>query len=350
MKISDLEFFLVQIERTSLLPPVRSLLVRLSTDRGLEGWGECWLTWRASELAARRDLLLPVLAGRSIFDIEELHTLEAFSRSSLRAAVEMACWDLVGRAAGQPLCRLLGGEYRQRIPLAARLSGRWPDRLARLAREMAAQGFHAQIITATGEVELDRQMLRAVRESVGDRVALRLDAQSSYTTEAARDFCAEIEFDHVQFLLDPLATAELYPIASLGRQTTVPLGVWRAIRSPRDVLALVRADAAAYVVIDPEQLGGISPARACAAIAGAAGVAMLLGGRPSLGIATAAMLHLAASTPSLTGANESAYHQFRNDVLAEPLELIDGMMIVPQGPGLGVEVDRAKLERFSVNT
>jgi L-alanine-DL-glutamate epimerase-like enolase superfamily enzyme len=116
-----------------------------------------------------------------------------------------------------------------------------------------------------------------------------------------------------------------------------------------DVLAMVRSGAAAYVVIDPEQLGGISPARTCAAIAGAAGVSMLLGGRPALGIATAAMLHLAASTPSLTGANESAYHQLRNDVLVEPLELIDGMMTVPQEPGLGVEVDRAKVEQFSVN-
>lgn len=348
MKISDLEFFLVEIQRTSLLPPVRSLLVRLSTNRGLEGWGEAWLTWRSSELAARRDVLLPVLAGRSIFDIEELHTLEVLGNPPLQSAVEMACWDLVGQAAGQPLCRLLGGAYRQRIPQAVRLSGRWPDRLARVAREMSDQGFHAQILTASGEAELDRQMLRSVRESVGDRIDLRMDAQASYTLEAVRDLCADIEYDNLQFLLDPLATRQLYPIAALGRQVSVPLAVGRSIRSPTDVLALVRCGAASHVIVDLEQVGGISPARACAAIADAGDVSMLLGGRPSLGIATAAALHLAAATPTLSGANESAYHQLQDDVLAEPLEMIGGMMTVPQGPGLGIEVDRAKVERYSI--
>ena len=348
MKLSDLEFFLVEIPRTRLLPPVRSLLVRLSTDGGLEGWGEACLSWRPGELTARRDLLLPVLAGRSIFDIEELHLLDALGSPPLRSAIEMACWDLVARAAGQPLCRLLGGEYRRRIPLAARLTGRSPDRLARLARELADQGFHAQIVTASGETELDRQILLAVRDSVGDRMQLRMDAQASYTMDAARDLCCEIEPQNLQFLLDPLSTADLYPIASLGRQVSVPLAVGRAIRRPADVLAMARCGAASTVVVDLEQLGGISPARACATIAAAAGVAMLLGGRPSLGIGTAALLHLAAATPTLSGAHESAYHQLRGDVLAEPIELAGGMMTVPQGPGLGVEVDRAKVERFSV--
>ena len=95
--------------------------------------------------------------------------------------------------------------------------------------------------------------------------------------------------------------------------------MWRAVRSPGDLLALARCDAAAHVVIDPEQLGGISPARACAAIGAAAGISLMLGSRPSLGIATAAMLHLAAATPGLSAANESAYHQLADDVLAEPL-------------------------------
>ena len=200
----------------------------------------------------------------------------------------------------------------------------------------------AQVITASGEAALDRQILEAVRQSVGDGVQLRVDAQASYTLDAARDFCREIEGQQIQCLIDPLATRELYPIASLARQTTVPLGLWRAIRGPGDLLALARCDAAAHVVIDPEQLGGISPARACAAIGAAAGISLMLGSRPSLGLATAAMLHLAAATPGLSAANESAYHQLANDVLAEPLEPAGGMMTVPEGPGLGVEVDRGQ--------
>jgi L-alanine-DL-glutamate epimerase-like enolase superfamily enzyme len=349
MRIGDLEFHLVEVERTGQLPPVRSLLVRLSTDDGVEGWGEGWAPWRPSELLPRRELILPVLAGRSIFDLEELHAIEALASPPLRAAVEMACWDLVGKVTGQPLCRLWGGEYRQRIPVAARLAGRWPARLAWMAREMSVRGYLAQVIAATGEAALDRQIVGEVREAVGDAVQLRVDAQARYMLEAARDLCREIEGQQIQCLIDPLATRELYPIASLARQTNVPLGVWRAVRCPADLLALARCDAAAHVVIDLEQLGGIGPARACAQIGAAAGIALMLGSRPMLGIATAAMLHLAAATPGLSAANETSYHQLINDVLVDPLLVCDGMMTVPQGPGLGVEVDRAKVEQFVVD-
>ncbi len=349
MRISDLEFHLVEVARTGLLSPVRSLLVRLCTDEGAEGWGEGWISWRPSELLPRRELLLPVLSGRSIFDIEELHTIEALACPALRAAVEMACWDLVGQATGQPLCRLWGGEYRRRIPVAVRLFGRWPEQVAWRARELSGHGYHAQVIAASGEAALDRRILEAVRQSVGDGVQLRVDAQGSYTLDAARDFCREIESQQIQCLIDPLVKGELYPLASLARQTIVPLGVWRTVRSPRDLLALARGEAAAHVVLDPEQLGGISPARAAAAIGAAAGISLMLGSRPSLGVATAAMLHLAAATPGLSAANESAYHQLVDDVLAEPLELSGGMMTVPEGPGLGVEVDRGKVDRFLVD-
>jgi L-alanine-DL-glutamate epimerase-like enolase superfamily enzyme len=221
--------------------------------------------------------------------------------------------------------------------------------MAYLSRELSMHGYHAQVVTATGEAALDRQILCAVREAVGDGVQLRVDAQACYTLDAARDLCREIEGQQIQCLIDPLATHELYPIAALARQTTVPLGLWRAVRSPGDLMALARCDAAAHVVVDPEQLGGIAPARACAAIGAAAGISLMLGSRPSLGIAAAAMLHLAAATPGLTAANESAYHQLANDVLADPLELSGGMMTVPDGPGLGVEVDRGKVDRFLVD-
>ena len=199
MKINDLEFHLVEIGCTGRTEPVRSLLVRLTTDSGLEGWGESALRWRVGELAARRDALLPLLAGRSIFDIEELHALGALPPAPLRAAVEMACWDLMGQAVGQPLCRLLGGEYRRRIPLAVRLSERKPERLAQLARELAAQGFRSQVVGATGDAALDRQMLHAVRESVGDGIELRLDGLARYGIEMARNLCARSNWTTCNF-------------------------------------------------------------------------------------------------------------------------------------------------------
>jgi len=362
MQIDELEFYAVEVARRMSDRPVRSLLVRMTTASGLEGWGESPIDGPVAWFEARREAVAAVLAGRSIFDIEELHTLRVLADRTLRCAVEMACWDLVGRTMGQPLCHLFGGGYRSWIPVAVRLSAerpdhsQRPDHIVQLARELAEHGFHCQIVPSTGRPESDLQTLLAVRQGVGDLAELRLDGAARYDIAQARQLCSELESVGLRFFLDPLCRvdskegASLEEIASLGRQTNLPLAVWRAIGGPADVLAMVRCGAAPYVVIDLGQVGGLNPGRKCATVAEAAGVTVLLGGRPSLGIATAAMLQLAASAPTFSSSNECAYHQLQDDVLADPLEIVDGMIGVPQSPGLGIEVDRAKVERYQVTT
>jgi len=349
MTISDLEFYRVEIACAGQQAPVWSLVVRLATDSGLEGWGEARIPWRSAELAARRNALLPVLAGRSVFDVEDLLGLEVLRLAPLRCALEMASWDLVGRAVRQPLCHLFGGNYRHRVPLAVRLCGGSSDEIAQLGRELAAQGFHSQIIPSSGSLRGDVETVAAVREVACERAELRFDALASYDMETARELCNQLEGDGLQFVIDPLRTLELAQVASLGRQTTVPLAVCRAIQQPADVLALIRCGAAPFVVVDPQAVGGMVAARKCAAIAEAAGLVASLGGEPSLGIGVAAMLQLAASTPPFASCNECSYHQLQDDLLAEPLEIIDGTIAVPGGPGLGVDVDRAKVEYYQVN-
>ena len=348
MIINDLEFYLVEIDCVGQRLPVRSLLVRLATDGGLEGWGEAHLKWRASELQARREVLLPILAGRSVFDIADLLELDSLNSAPLRSALEMASWDVVGQIAGQPLCHLLGGGYRQRIPITIRIGSVSEDQTVQLVQEMADQGFHSQIITSFGQPQRDLDTLAAAHGAAGDRIELRLDAGASYDMDTARDLCAELENQAVHFVLDPLNTNELEQVASLRRQTSVPLAIRQLVRNPADLLAAVRCGASPFVVVDLGLVGGILAARECAAIARAAGISSSLGGAPSLGIGVAAMLQLAASTPAFANCNECAYHLIQDDLLQTPLEIIDGMITVPRGPGLGVQIDRGKLERLGV--
>jgi L-alanine-DL-glutamate epimerase-like enolase superfamily enzyme len=114
------------------------------------------------------------------------------------------------------------------------------------------------------------------------------------------------------------------------------------------VLASARCGAAPFAVVDLQLVGGIAPARQCAAIAEAAGISASPESGPSLGVATAAMLQLAASTPAFSGSSECACHQLQDDLLTRPLEILDGMITVPQGAGLGVEIDRAKVEQYQI--
>jgi glucarate dehydratase len=159
----------------------------------------------------------------------------------------------------------------------------------------------------------------------------------------------ELEGSSIQFVLDPLATSEFDELASLRRQTNVPLAVRRAIRRPADVVTLLRCGAAQNVVVDLHRVGGMVRARQCAVIAQAGELHASLGSGPSLGVGVAAMLQLAASTPNFSRCNECAYHGLQDDLLVEPLEIIDGMITVPQAPGLGVEVDRGKVEKYQVS-
>ncbi|MCE5268997.1 MAG: mandelate racemase/muconate lactonizing enzyme family protein [Planctomycetaceae bacterium] len=346
MKIHDLEFFLVGGGQSNSTSPERRLLVRVKGSPGFEGWGEAGLAWRPTELGERRESLLAVLAGRSIYDVEELHCLDALTPSPFRAAVEMAVWDLLGRTLRQPLCNLLGGYYRRRIPVSVRLPGSRPKQAAYISRELADQGFHTQTILTGGRPDEDVKTIAGIRELVGDRIELRLDAQGRFGFDDAMELCAGLEEQRMQFVIDPLVAGECHSMAALGRQTSAPLCLWRVIQTPADTLAAVRCNAAPFVVIDLEQVGGIVPARACAAVAAAAGVSPLLGGHPSLGIATAAMLHVAAATAAFSTANEMASQQSREVVLKRPFEVTDGMISVPEGHGLGIEIDRTILERL----
>jgi L-alanine-DL-glutamate epimerase-like enolase superfamily enzyme len=349
MRISDIEFYLLSLDAPSVPRGAQSLLVRVATESMLEGWGESCVSWTAGQLEGQRQAVLAAMVGHNIFDIEEALALDALADAALACAVEMALWDLVGRATGEPLCHLWGGAYRRRVPVAVRVATDPPDSALRHARELAEHSLATQIITSCGEVQGDVSAIAQVREAAGKRACLRLDGASQYTVEEARDLCSQLEDDSLQFFLDPLLADRVDELAALSRQVNVPLGVSASITGPRDVASLSRSRGPQHVVIELARVGGIARARQCATVAAACGLSPSLGRCISGGIAMAAMLQLAASTPALSLANECTCHERRDELLREPLEIADGMMTLPQSPGLGVEVDRAKVEQLQVS-
>ena len=348
MQINDLEFFLVEIDYEAVSEPVHSLIVRITTEDSVCGWGETCCPWRRQELPARREALLAVLAGRNVFDIEELLTLEALAENSLRAGLEMACWDALARSLRRPLSHLWGGVYRRRIPLTVRLTPGYPAAVAQIARSSAEKGFYSQIITSSGDPWRDAETAAAVRENVGGRSEVRLDGQAFYDVSAARTLCEELEPAGLHMLIDPVNSDSLRSIAALRRQTSVPIALSRTVKSPADVFAAGRESLARAVILEPLTVGGLARTRQCVAVAESAGLSVALSCRASAGLSTAAILQLAAATPALANGNETSYPQLRDDILAESLEIVEGMAVMPQGPGLGVEVDPAKLERYQI--
>ncbi|HEY1601441.1 MAG TPA: mandelate racemase/muconate lactonizing enzyme family protein [Pirellulales bacterium] len=347
MKIADLDFYLLDPAGGGADSPERTLLVRVVTADGREGWGESHCVWRASELAPRRESLLPILAGRSVSAVEELLEMEALAPPALRAAIEMACWDLIGRLSRQPLCRMWGGEYRPRVPLAMRLPVAPPERAAPLSREFDERGFHTQIVVATGNLEEDMAAISAVRDAAPGRMKLRVDGRGRFAVSEARELCRRLERTAIEMLIDPLDSG-LEGVAELARQTSVPLAISAAIRSPADILSLWRRGAAPHLVIDIAVVGGLWPARQCAIVAAATQLPASLRGGAGLGVALAGMLQLAAAVPNLALAHEYASYQLHEDVLRDRSTVVDGTVSIDQGPGLGVEIDRARIEKYLV--
>lgn len=348
MKIVDLELTLVQLARSGTRPPLRSLVIRLVSEQGVDGWGECSLTWRPDELEGRRQWLLQALAGREIWAIKELVELDVLDQPALRAGVELAAWDLAARTLRQPVAHLWGGFYRARVPLAVRLEPDEPLALARQARELADQQFRTLVWPLRSAGDDDLAGLAALGEVAADHATIRADAAGRLGATELASLSQHPAARLLELLVDPLPGTHWDEWSAARRQGRLRLGLARAITRPAVISAAAAGGASDAALVDLERVGGPGAFRECVATAAAAGWSVGVDQTTGVGLGLAARLHLVASLPACRLALESDYHTLAVDVLSEPLALADGMLVVPTGPGWGVDIDRAKLERYQV--
>ena len=320
-----------------------SLLVQVTTDDGLSGWGE-------AKGQARPDLA-ELVRGERPFDVErilERLRVAGVSRQH-RSGVEMALWDIVGKASGQPVCDLLGGRYRSRVELCACQGINGPAQSGEIAAMVVREwGFRTLKTKAGLDPDQDAAIIRAMRAATGPDVALRPDANSAYSIERAKPLLPVYREVAVQYAEDPFPADDLQAWAALRQEFGVPLALNMSIATLDDALRLVNArDAADVWLPDPLVAGGLWEVKKVGALAQALGVVCGMHCSHDLGIKTAAVVHVAASTPSFTLACDSLYHALTDDVLTERLPIVDGTIAVPAAPGLGVEVDPEKVTRYA---
>ena len=353
MLIRDLEFFSVAIPSPVETPGdrngTRSLIVRLVSHVGIEGWGEAVDTAMPLEnLLPLRNQLLPVLMGRSVFDLEELVRLDLQRFGPIRFALEMACWDMMGRLCKQPICRFLGGEYRSHIPMTVQLAGQTPNELAAASQELANRGYHWQSLLLTGRLDDDLHLIHQVLDAAHHRVELRVDAAGQYEHDDCVKLLAALEKHGISLLIDPLRDATQQQIATLQSHTALPLGVRKGMDSARDVLDLGGFDNLAWLILEPQRLGSLLELRKCADIAETLGIHCAVCSSASVGLMTAAMIQLAAALPALTHGLHIVPGHINAGILKDPFDMSGGLLRLPLGPGLGIDIDRTKLERFLI--
>jgi muconate/chloromuconate cycloisomerase len=342
------------------LEAVNFVFVRVETTAGLVGWGEAaclggptWSEESAESVAATIErYLAPALRGQDAARLEALR-LEMARRVQgnpfARAALEMALWDLNGRALGVPVHRLLGGRVRDRVPLSWSLAVEDPEAEVAEARGLVARGHRIFKVKAGAHpVAEDVARVRRIREAVGPDVALRVDANQGWDVPTALRAIRAMEPYGLDFVEQPVPRWDLAGLAEVGRRVDVPIMADESCASPHDALALARLGGVAIFALKVTKSAGLAGAMAVAAIAGAAGLGAYVGCMIETSLGTAAYLHLAlAAAPVTWGCELFGPLLLRGDVTREPVRYADGAILALDGPGLGVEVDETRLKEWT---
>jgi glucarate dehydratase len=338
-------------------------VVEIETDDGLVGLGEMGGGGEsaiATVLALRRSLI-----GRDPALLEDMRFLLANPTASLYnnrtqvvAALEFACLDLLGQSWGVPVCDILGGRVRDRVPFASYLFYRYAapdgcgairsaDDLVAHARTLKAKyGFHSHKLKGgVFPPDHDLECYRAVAESLpGD--SFRFDPNAVWTTEQAIRFGRAIEDLDNDYLEDPVFG--LTGMRHAREKLRMPLATNTVVVNFEQLAANVLNRAVDVILLDTTFWGGIRPCVKAAGVCDTFQLGVAVHSSGELGIQLATMLHLGAVVPNLSFAADAHYHHLVDDIIeGGKLPYQDGAIKVPTGPGLGVRLDRKKLAKYA---
>lgn len=383
MKITGAEVFLVALpsrrEHTwasKMETPIgHHAIVRLDTDEGISGWGEspAIATWGGAHgrqygetpVTVRHlvlDYLLPAIDGVDPADLGLVHQrMDKVVKGNpyAKAAVDIACHDAAGKALGVPVWRLLGGKRREGIEVAHSLGIMPVDACVDEAEQAVAEGART-IKCKTGlDAARDVELVRALRDRLGDEVRIRVDGNEGYETIQEAVAVTREQEEYGIFLCEqPLAGARA--LAEVAQRITTPVMADESAWTTLDILELHELRAAQCFSCYVTKPGGLWRARQQAELAAALGMYCDIGGSIEMGIGNAANLHLGVSLerailPSVcpvtrlegTDGPQVAGVYYLDDIITEPLRFVGGQMLCPDGPGLGIEVDEEKLRHYA---
>jgi L-Ala-D/L-Glu epimerase len=257
------------------------------------------------------------------------------------AGIEMALWDICGKALGAPVHQFFGGLNTTHVPFYWYIwvQDREPATARAQAAEGVAKGFKTMYIKIGFELKNDLALTAAIKDEVGDDIAVRVDANEAWSSFEAVDALRQFEALGVEFVEQPIDMHNLGGLADLRAKTSVRIGANQSAWQPWQVPEVIARRAADVIVTDPHQLGGLIPFRDAAAQCALAGLPIIKHAFADLGVTTVATAHVLGTLPSPQLGHQQFVTILAHDILATPIEFVDGALPVPTGPGLGIELD-----------
>lgn len=364
MKITKVEIFPVAIPYPEpylvanwAKPAQGDVIIKVHTDEGIVGLGDAVARPLTGDTQAVLTCVLvnelaPAILGQDPLRIERLviDRLGGMENPWLPAlhAIDIALWDIAGKYYKKPVYELLGGAARRTITLARSLPVKSPEEMAERATALKTSGYKLITVKIGLDPEDDLLRVRAVKEAVGDAVPVEVDGNEGYTLDVAIKYLKQMD-PLITGCEQPLARWDLLGAAELAQVLDAPIIADQSINTAHDVALIAKLRAADVICLKLACVGGITLAKKVLATAEAHGLACTMGSAHPLGIGTAAIHHFAAAHPwvRLPVGYGSPLERLPDDIVSDPIMVRDGTVEIWDGPGLGVELDEAKLKKHS---
>jgi L-alanine-DL-glutamate epimerase-like enolase superfamily enzyme len=334
-------------------------LVRIRTDEGVDGLGEAWCDARLAE-AVVLGKLRPRVIGEDPFNVEGIWR-RAFDGSAMydpkgavvggMSGIDMACWDVMGKALGQPVCKLIGGLCRTSIPAYAS-DLHWqedPVAMARLAASFVERGFRMVKTHVGVDAVDDVRRVRALRQAIGPDVGLMVDINTGFDRPTAIRFGRRIAEYDVFWYEEPLSPMDVDGLSVVREATGLPIATGENEYTRWGFKEMFQKGGVDVAMPDIARTGGITETKKICAVAEAFGITVSPHNYSS-GVCSAATLQLLAATPSAGPLEwDTADSSIVDELFVEPLVVKDGEVQVPELPGLGVHLPDEVRARYSAN-
>jgi muconate cycloisomerase len=372
MRIETIEVFPIRLPMKAVLTlprgPSRTLaegkrvaLVKITDIDGHVGWGEAGPSrrWSAETLesctSSIRDYLAPALKGHEVFDIAGAHARMNTELAPgldpgqpvAKAALDMALHDLVCRRLGIPLQAWLGARRLDRVKLARLVSASTPEEAAQLTQQGLAEGFQGFKVKVGHHKAIDAELVKAVIEAAPGATVWP-DANQAYTLEEAMRMARAFEKLGVTLFEQPVPMTDVYGMKKLLQTTSMTIALDEAAMGIPLVIELIRREAVEGLAIKVSKVGGIHYARQMCDLALNAGLKLIGSGLQDAPIGFAASVHLFAAYGIADPVDLNGPQFIAEDYLKTPFPIERQVALVPGGPGLGIEIDEAKVKRYAL--
>nr|WP_106785014.1 dipeptide epimerase [Lysinibacillus timonensis] len=364
MKIKQLELFAINLPLIkpfiisyASYPHISSIIVKLTTECGLVGWGECvpdeHITGETptSTYAMIKDKLAPLMIGQNPMEFEKIHDLmdKAVKLApAAKAAIDIACFDVVGKKLGVPIFQLLGGRYHEKFPVTHVLSIGEPEDMASEAEEKVKEGYTSFKMKVGVNVSADVKRIKAVRARVGEDIAIRVDVNQGWEN-SANTLSALRHLEHlgIDWLEQPVDQDDIDGMVEIKSKSSIPQMIDEGIKNMKDMREIIAKRAADKVNIKLMKCGGIYPATKLAVMAEMAGIECQVGSMVESSIGSAAGFHVAFSKKIMKSVELTGPLKFSKDIgdLVESYQI--PFIQLNERPGLGVNVNESVLAELT---